>query len=79
MNMRPAITKRRPDIMKKDRMKRADIMPISRMATICMLLTMLRKPRRRTPISTKKRTNEDSNRGKRGDSPGPLILMDSMH
>jgi hypothetical protein len=64
-----AITRRRPGIAKKDRMKRADIMPISRMATICMLLTTLREPRRRTPISTKKRTTEDSNQGKRGDSP----------
>ena len=59
-------------------MKRADIMPISRMATICMLLTTLRKPRRRTPISTEKRTNENGNRGKREDSSGLGYPVDRL-
>jgi hypothetical protein len=40
-------------------MKRADIMPISRMTTICMPSTTLRKPQRRTPISVERRTGKD--------------------
>src|SRR5437868_1951951 len=75
-SMRPAITKRRPDIMKKDRMKRADIMPISRMATICMLPTTLRKLRRRTRISTEREQTENHSRGNYGDSPGLDELVD---
>src|SRR6266446_3512522 len=76
---RPAITRRRPDITKKDRMKRAAIMPISHMATICMLPTMLRKPRRRTPTSTEKRTSEDDGRGNCGDSLGLDELVDRLN
>jgi hypothetical protein len=75
---RLAITRRRHGITKKDRMKKADIMPISRMATICMRLTTLRKPRRRTPISTEKRTNEDDNPGGSWRSPRPWILVDRL-
>ena len=44
-NVRPAITKKRPSTTLEGAMKRPGIMHTSRMVTICMPLTMRKKPR----------------------------------
>jgi hypothetical protein len=62
MNMRPAITKKRPSTTPAGAMKRPGIMPTSRMVTTCMPLTMRKKPQSITPKSTVPSKNSYSER-----------------
>jgi hypothetical protein len=52
MNMQPAITKKQPSTIRAVAVKRPGIMPTLPMATICMPLTMQKKPQSITPKST---------------------------